>query len=81
MHPTDASGADYRAKPLLVKAGICLAALGAAAQILPWQCLNFLPEPHGQGALRPVPAQGERGRNFEWTAGRWGSTEPTLSPI
>jgi hypothetical protein len=22
--------------------------------ILPWQCLNFLPEPQGQGALRGV---------------------------
>src|ERR1700721_2468111 len=61
MHPTVASGADYRAKPALVKAGICPVAMGAAAQILPWQCLNFLPEPQGQGALRPVPAHGERG--------------------
>src|SRR5207248_5094822 len=32
-----------------------------AAQMRPWQCLNFLPEPHGQVALRGVPAQGERG--------------------
>ncbi|HEX3537570.1 MAG TPA: SEC-C metal-binding domain-containing protein, partial [Stellaceae bacterium] len=25
----------------------------------------FLPEPHGLGALRPVPAQGARGRGGE----------------
>ena len=25
----------------------------------PWQCLNFLPEPHGQGALRPTFPQVE----------------------
>ena len=30
-------------------------------QTRPWQCLNFLPEPQGQGALRGVPAHGERG--------------------
>ncbi len=27
---------------------------GSASQIWPWQCLNFLPEPHGQGSLRPT---------------------------
>ena len=26
----------------------------------PWQCLYLRPDPHGQGALRPVPAQGAR---------------------
>jgi uncharacterized protein YecA (UPF0149 family) len=31
----------------------------------PWQCLNFLPEPQGQVALRGVPAQGARGRAGE----------------
>src|SRR5262249_25095743 len=24
---------------------------------LPWQCLNFLPEPHGQSSLRPTLPQ------------------------
>src|SRR5580658_4666204 len=24
---------------------------------LPWQCLNFLPEPHGQASLRPTLPQ------------------------
>lgn len=24
----------------------------------PWHILNFLPEPHGQGAFRPTPAYG-----------------------
>jgi hypothetical protein len=33
----------------------------AINQTRPWQCLNFLPEPQGQGELRPVPAQGARG--------------------
>src|SRR5271168_2149454 len=27
----------------------------------PWQCLNFLPDPQGQAALRGVPAHAERG--------------------
>src|SRR5947207_15282774 len=39
-------------------------------QIRPWQCLNFFPEPHGQVALRGVPAQGARGA---------GSRSPELS--
>ena len=37
----------------------------------PWQCLNFLPEPHGQGSLRPTFV------NRGSTAGRpsWGAGE------
>jgi hypothetical protein len=35
--------------------------IAAGNHARPWQCLNFLPEPHGQGALRGVPAQGGRG--------------------
>src|SRR5216683_6459122 len=35
--------------------------LSRAAQMRPWQCLNFLPEPQGQAVLRPVPAHGARG--------------------
>src|SRR6185312_8207878 len=31
---------------------------GCRVQMRPWQCLNFLPEPHGQGALRGVLPQG-----------------------
>jgi hypothetical protein len=34
---------------------------GRAAHTRPWQCLNFRPDPHGQGALRGVPAHGARG--------------------
>ena len=29
-------------------------ALTLHSESAPWQCLNFLPDPHGQGSLRPT---------------------------
>lgn len=51
---------------------------------MPWHCLNFLPEPHGQGSLRPTTAApleatfaaaglgGAEGRRRDAGAGRGG---------
>src|SRR5215831_5392041 len=35
----------------------------------PWQCLNFLPEPHGQASLRPTLPQVVGSLGFRATAG------------
>src|SRR5215510_12711739 len=44
--------------------------LGRLQPNLPWQCLYFLPEPHGQGSLRPTLPQ---------LAGFFGSRSATRS--
>lgn len=37
-------------------AGGASSSSSSSSSALPWHCLNFLPEPHGQGSLRPTLA-------------------------
>ena len=64
---------------------------GAAAYATrPWQCLNFLPEPQGQGLLRPTLPHGEGGRGMAAAScraapdgggnGDWSSPLPGADP-
>src|SRR5450432_1972175 len=41
-------------------------------QSVPWQCLNFLPEPHGHGSLRPT-LRSSRTKGVAGTASRAGT--------
>src|SRR6185312_14214903 len=42
---------------VLVRLNAATGDLVSAQANLPWQCLNFLPEPHGHGSLRPTLPQ------------------------